>query len=74
MPNALYLVMRLARRTLIIGALMIGSVYGIVGLGYGMTKYNALGIEFPLSDYDECADAAIQKLYQTIEDCRKERS
>ncbi len=39
-----------------------------------MTKYNALGIEFPLSDYDECTDAAIQKLYQTIEDCRKERS
>ncbi len=32
-----------------------------------ITKYDALGIDFPLRDYDECADSTIQKLYKLIE-------
>jgi pyruvate formate lyase activating enzyme len=32
-----------------------------------MTKYEELGIPFPLCDYEECSDSAIQNLYQLIE-------
>jgi pyruvate formate lyase activating enzyme len=32
-----------------------------------ITKYNALGISFPLSDYDECTETTINKLYKLIE-------
>lgn len=31
-----------------------------------MSKYDALGIHFPLSEYDECTDATIKKLYKLI--------
>lgn len=31
-----------------------------------IAKYDALGINFPLRDYDECTDAAIQKLHQLV--------
>jgi len=31
-----------------------------------VTKYAAMGIGFPLSDYDECSDAEIQRLYKTL--------
>jgi len=30
------------------------------------SKYDALGIRFPLSEYDECSDATIQRLYSLI--------
>lgn len=32
-----------------------------------MTKYDDLDIPFPLSDYEECSDCAIQTLYQLIQ-------
>ncbi|XOQ48950.1 MAG: pyruvate formate-lyase-activating protein [Eubacteriales bacterium] len=31
------------------------------------SKYEAMGLPFPLSDYDECTDARIRELYQMIE-------
>lgn len=31
-----------------------------------MTKYKAMGIAFPLSDYEECTDEKIQELYRII--------
>lgn len=31
-----------------------------------VSKYQAMGLPFPLSDYDECTDAEIQELYRMI--------
>jgi pyruvate formate lyase activating enzyme len=33
-----------------------------------ITKYNALGLNFPLLDYDQCTDDTIRELYELIED------
>lgn len=31
-----------------------------------VTKYDEMGISFPLKDYNECSDAEIQRLYNTL--------
>lgn len=33
-----------------------------------VTKYDALGIDFPMCDYQDCPDSTIQRLYQLLED------